>query len=115
MRSSGAKESVVIAKRSMISALCVWLMMLALALVCPAQAQTRLGSLGLETRQRDDLAPPMLRDRIRERGIRSVAVWRYPVGADGTEGEGAQILFAGVYLAALIVYAQVPLCQKRHS
>jgi YD repeat-containing protein len=35
----------------------------------------------------------MPRDQIRESGIKSVAVWRYPVGADGTEGKGTEILF----------------------
>jgi YD repeat-containing protein len=92
MRSRRAKESVVIAERSMISGLCVWLLTLAFSLVCPAQAQMPRVPLGLEARQPRDLAPPMPRDRIRERGIRSVAVWRYPVAADGVEGEGTQIL-----------------------
>ena len=93
MRSRRAKESVVIAERSMISGLCVWLLTLAFSLVCPAQAQMPRVPLGLEARQPRDLAPPMPRDRIRERGIRSVAVWRYPVAADGAEGEGTQISF----------------------
>ncbi len=81
-----------IAERSMISGLCVWLLTLAFSLVCPAQAQMPRVPLGPEARQPRDLAPPMPRARIRERGIRSVAVWRYPVAADGAEGEGTQIL-----------------------
>lgn len=93
MPSSRATKSGRLAKRSMILVPWIWLIVSALAIAWPAEAQTLPGQLRLEALQRDELAPPMPRERVRESGIKSVAAWRYPVGADGTEGEGTQVLF----------------------